>query len=171
MWLRRANSSCAARLIPYFSASCSVLSPRETVHCSGMFGLTMRQPSVVECSVSWPAGKPLAGFCRTQGARLIDSTPPATTTEASPTAICLLACMAASSPEPHNRLTVVPGTLVGQPASSVAMRATLRLSSPAPLASPSTTSSTASGFPPRSARARSTCAPRSSGRTPDRAPP
>jgi hypothetical protein len=31
-------------------------------------------------------------------------------------------------PEAHNRLTVTPGTVSGRPASSEAMRATLRLS-------------------------------------------
>ena len=36
----------------------------------------------------------------------------------------------ASIPEPHKRFTVAPGTLYGMPASSNAIRATLRLSSP-----------------------------------------
>ena len=49
--------------------------------------------------------------------------------------------IAASRLDPHSRLTVVAGTEVGSPASSTAIRATLRLSSPAPLALPSTTSS------------------------------
>ena len=48
----------------------------------------------------------------------------------------------ASRPEPHRRLTVAPGTSTGSPASSAAMRATLRLSSPAWLAQPKMTSST-----------------------------
>jgi hypothetical protein len=42
----------------------------------------------------------------------------------------------ASSPEPQRRLMVAPGTSIGSPASSAAMRATLRLSSPAWLAQP-----------------------------------
>ena len=37
----------------------------------------------------------------------------------------------ASSPDPHSRLSVAPGTSTGSPASSALMRATLRLSSPA----------------------------------------
>ena len=41
-------------------------------------------------------------------------------------------------PEPQRRLTVAPPTDSGKPASSAAMRATLRLSSPAWLAQPST---------------------------------
>ncbi len=48
-------------------------------------------------------------------------------------------------PEAQSRLTVSPGTEVGSPASSAAMRATLRLSSPAWLAHPKTTSSRRSG--------------------------
>jgi hypothetical protein len=42
----------------------------------------------------------------------------------------------ASMPEPHRRLIVEAGTSCGSPASSSAMRATLRLSSPAWLAQP-----------------------------------
>ncbi len=45
---RAANSSACSRVMPYFSPSSSVLSPRLTVHSSGMLGLTIRQPSVVE---------------------------------------------------------------------------------------------------------------------------
>src|SRR6202012_60772 len=48
----------------------------------------------------------------------------------------------ASSPEAHKRLRVWPGTDSGRPASSSAIRATLRLSSPAWLAQPKNTSST-----------------------------
>ena len=49
-----------------------------------MRGLTSRQPSVVECSVSSTRGKPRSGFASTHGARLIDSTPPVSTSDASP---------------------------------------------------------------------------------------
>jgi len=64
-------------------------------------------------------------------------------------------------------LTVAPGTDVGNPASSTAIRATLRLSSPAWLAAPHTTSAMASGATDgfRSSSARSTNAAKSSGRT------
>ncbi len=81
----------------------------------------------------------------TNGARDIDSTPPATTTSASPARMMRAAIATASSPEPHRRFTVAPGTETGSPASSAAMRATLRLSSPAWLAHPSSTSSMAAG--------------------------
>ena len=122
-------------------ASFSADSPRLIVHSPGIRGLTMRQPSVVDQSCSWPAGKARSGFSITQGARLIDSTPPATITSASPVSIARAAWIPASSEEPQRRLTVAPGTEVGSPASSTAMRATSRLSSPAPLALPSRTSS------------------------------
>src|SRR3954451_7220652 len=81
--------------------------------------------------------------------------------------------MAASRLEPHNRLTVVAGTEVGNPANRPAIRPTLRLSSPAPLAFPSTISSTVLGSRggTRSTRVLSTWAARSSGRTPASAPP
>ncbi len=67
---------------------------------------------------------------------------------------------------------LVPGTDTGVPASSAAMRATLRFSSPAPLALPSITSSTAAGSSAGLRRriSVSTKAARSSGRVPDRPP-
>ena len=61
--------------------------PSEIVHCSGISGLTIRQPSVVECSCLVARGKPRSGLSSTHGARLIDSTPPATTIDASPASI------------------------------------------------------------------------------------
>ena len=72
----------------------------------------------------------------TNGARLMLSTPPAITNPASPALIARAALPTASIPDPHRRLIVVPGTSVGRPASSAAMRATLRLSSPAWFAQP-----------------------------------
>ena len=42
----------------------------------------------------------------------------------------------ASRPDAHRRLTVTPGTSTGSPASSAPIRATLRLSSPAPFVQP-----------------------------------
>ena len=133
----------------------------------------MRQPSVVEWSSSWPLGYARSGFNSTHGALLIDSTPPATISEASPVSIARLAPIAASSPDPQSRLTVAPGTLVGRPESSTAMRATLRLSSPAPLASPKRTSSISAGSSSeeRSSSPLSAREARSSGRIPASAPP
>ena len=80
----------------------------------------------------------------TKGARVMLSTPPAIIRSASPVLIARAAVPTASRPEPHSRLTVPPGIEDGSPASSSAMRATLRLSSPAWLAQPMITSSTAS---------------------------
>ena len=50
--------------------------------------------------------------------------------------IARAAVPSASSPDPQSRFTVAPGTSTGRPASKRAMRATLRLSSPAWLAQP-----------------------------------
>ena len=145
----------------------------DTVHGAGMFGLTNRQPSVVETAGRSPAGNARSGLSRTHGARVIDSVPPAITTSASPVSMVREALIAASRLDPHSRLTVEPGTDTGSPASSVAIRATLRLSSPAAFAAPKTTSSMSEGSSAglRSATARSTVAARSSGRTGDSAPP
>ncbi len=107
-----------------------MLSPSEMVQADGISGLTMRQPRVVECSVSCPRGNGVEGLVSTHGARVIDSTPPATTSSASPHSTARRPWIAASNPLPHRRFTVAPGTDVGQPASSTAMRATSRLSSP-----------------------------------------
>ena len=67
----------------------------------------------------------------TNGARVIDSTPPAMPRPISPARIARDTLPIASRPEAQRRLTVLAGTESGKPASSTAMRATLRLSSPA----------------------------------------
>src|SRR5690625_6686447 len=66
----------------------------------------------------------------TKGARDMLSTPPASTSPASPLRKARAAVPMASSPEPHKRLMVIPGTDTGSPANNSDIRATLRLSSP-----------------------------------------
>ena len=95
-----------------------------------------RQPMVVSTSSAVPRGKPRSGFSITKGARDIDSTPPARTRSASPSRTWRPAWTIASRPEAQRRLTVAPGTSTGSPAISDAIRATLRLSSPAWLVQP-----------------------------------
>src|SRR3546814_7659535 len=65
----------------------------------------------------------------TNGARVIDSTPPAIARPISPVLIARAAWPTASRPEAHRRLIVTPDTAAGRPANSRLMRATLRLSS------------------------------------------
>ena len=98
-------------------------------------GFTKRQPIVVS-SILAARENALSAFASTNGARLMLSTPPAMASAASPQRIVRAASASASSPEPHSRLTVAAGTSAGSPASSAAIRATLRLSSPAWLAQP-----------------------------------
>ena len=88
---RRRAGGCAARTRPgprARSRRCRRASrrsaPSEIVHCSGMSGLTIRHPSVVEYSCSWPCGNARSGLSITHGARLIDSTPPTRTTRGVP---------------------------------------------------------------------------------------
>ena len=109
----------------------------------------------------------------TKGARDIDSTPPAIANSISPLAIARNAVPIASMPEAHSRLRVTPGMLEGRPASNSAIRATLRLSSPAWLAQPRNTSSTAlqSTEGLRSISALIGSAARSSARTVAKTPP
>lgn len=66
----------------------------------------------------------------------MDSTPLPIYTLPSPAQMALAAWATASSPEPQRRFTVQPATSTGKPARRRAMRATLRLSSPAWLAQP-----------------------------------
>ena len=64
------------------------------------------------------------------------STPPARKQAPFPVSISRVAATTACMPEPQSRFMVAAGISTGSPASSTAMRATLRLSSPAWLASP-----------------------------------
>ena len=100
------------------------------------------------------------------------STPPASISSASPARMARAAVPTASSPEPHSRLIVAPETLAGRPDSNTAMRATLRLSSPAWLAQPRMQSSSAcqSTCALRAISALIGCAARSSVRTSRNAP-
>ncbi|MNT05720.1 hypothetical protein D3C72_1403510 [compost metagenome] len=95
-----------------------------------MRGLTNRQPMVVSSSVMlrWNT---VSALLMTSGERVMDSTPPARINSASPARIARAAVPTASAPDAHSRLKVTPGTATGRPARSPAMRATLRLSSPA----------------------------------------
>ena len=76
-------------------------------------------------------GDNLKAFGITNGARDMDSTPPAMIRSESPALMARAAIPTASIPEPHRRFRVAPGTSTGSPASRVAIRETLRLSSPA----------------------------------------
>ena len=90
-------------------------SPSETVHSAGIRSLTSRQPSVVDTAVTLPAGKARDGFGSTHGARVIDSTPPVSTTSASPDSMVREPIIAASRDEPQSRFTVVAGHRDRQP--------------------------------------------------------
>ena len=99
-----------------------------------------RQPSVVS-KISAERENASPALPITNGARVIDSTPPAMAKSISPVRIARAASPTALSPEAQSRFTVTPGTEAGSPASNSAMRATLRLSSPDWLAQPKNTSS------------------------------
>ena len=79
----------------------------------------------------------------TKGALVILSTPQAIMISASPQAMVRALSMMACKPLAQSLFTVLPATDVGKPANKAAMRATLRLSSPAWLAAPAITSSMA----------------------------
>ncbi|MOA18466.1 hypothetical protein D3C78_1387850 [compost metagenome] len=135
-WLRRAKASWSARETLNCAATFSAVSGIEsTPNSFFMMALTKRQPMVVSNISAWRE-KALSALPMTKGARDMDSTPPAIISWASPQRRVRAARPMASMPEPHRRLTVVPGTFCGRPASRADMRATLRLSSPAWLAQP-----------------------------------
>ncbi len=127
--------------MPNSSATLSAVSGIESVpNFSRIAGLTNRQPMVVSwISVDRENADVALGM--TNGARLMLSTPPASTRSASPERTAREAMAIASRLDPQSRFTVPPGAETGSPASSVAIRATLRLSSPAWLAQPISTSS------------------------------
>ena len=106
-----------------------------TPNCAFISLLTKRQPIVVSY-ISALRSKALVALATTKGARLMLSTPPATIRPPSPLRIVRAAIATASRPEPQSRFSVTPPAVSGSPASSPAMRATLRLSSPAWLAQP-----------------------------------
>ena len=134
--------------------------------------LTKRQPMVVS-SIAACRLKAASALAMTKGARDMLSTPPAIIRLASPAFTARAEVATASRPEPQSRLMVAPVTLTGRPANRLAMRATLRLSSPAWLAQPRTTSSTACQSRPawRAIKALSGNAARSSARIEDSDPP
>ena len=82
------------------------------------------------------------------GTRLIDSTPPATTTSAWPLMTVAAAKATACCEEPHCRSMVVPVTVSGQPAARGALRPMLKVCSPTWLTQPQNTSSTSGGLDP-----------------------
>ncbi len=118
---------------------------------------TVCRPDPDGLTPAWPIEEPI-------GTRLIDSTPPATTTSYWPLTRPAAAKWTDCWLDPHCRSTVTPGTDCGHPAESTALRAMSKVCSPTWLTQPQMTSSTTSGFTPaRSARALSTCADRSTG--------
>ena len=82
---RTANASWSSRDTSHRSATFSPVSPIDSSgNISSRRGFGNRQPSVVSQMVWFPRGNAASGLASTRGARLIDSTPPATTRSASP---------------------------------------------------------------------------------------
>ena len=82
------------------------------------------------------------------GTMLMLSTPAAISTSASPTRMRSAAICTADRPEAQKRLTVMPPTLLGSPASTAPMRATFRPCWASGMAQPAIRSSTAAGSRP-----------------------
>ena len=130
-WLSTANLSCSSRPIPYIRPTRSAVSPSEIVHSARIFGFTNRHPTVLSATTGAARSHGVPDLRVTYGARVMLSTPPAMNRSPSPARIACAALTTACNPEPHSRFTVWPGTSIGRPASKAAIRATLRLSSPA----------------------------------------
>ena len=81
----------------------------------------------------------------TNGARVMLSTPPDMITSASPQVMACAAVTIEFMPEPHRRLSVDPGTSIGNPARSRAWRATFRCATASASALRSVPSTCASG--------------------------
>ena len=123
-------------------------------YISSMRGFSKRQPTVVSNILGWVLEGRRSGFGMDHGARLMDSTPLPIKMSPSSAMMERAARLTASRAEAQLRLMVTPGTSTGKPASSTAMRATSRLSSPAWLPHPAKASSMRAGSRPlRSMRA------------------
>src|SRR5699024_1175158 len=110
-------------------------------------------------------------MCEPIGTRVMDSTPPATTTSWYPDSTTATAKLSACCDEPHWRSIVTPLTVSGQPADSAAVRAMSPACSPPCVTQPQITSSTTDGSTPaRSTSPFNTVADRSAGWTPARHP-
>ena len=113
---RKANASWSSRETLQRSATFSPVSP---IDSSGNFasiaGFGKRQPRVESYIVRSPRGKAASGFAVTSGARLIDSTPPATNRSPSPAAIAWQAPTTAERPDAQSRFTRHARNRVGQP--------------------------------------------------------
>src|SRR5713226_5410745 len=106
------------------------------------------------------------------GTRLIDSVPPATTTEADPHMMRSAANAIAWRPDEQKRLMVTADALTGMPALRLAMRATFRPCSASGIAHPRITSSISPASIPgaRLSASAMAVAARASGRVPRRTP-
>src|SRR3981189_2362698 len=113
-----ANSSSCRREYPHFAAIISAESP-----CGTRFGQFSIGPG--------DAGPPPPTASEPIGTRVMCSTPPATTSWAAPLITAWAAEFTACSPEPQNRLTVVPGTSTRRGAAGAAPRAILLPCAPA----------------------------------------
>src|SRR5437016_13056627 len=98
-------------------------------------GFGNRHPKVVSHAVRFPI-PPSRSFGTAYGARVMLSTPPATNTSPSPVLMARAAAVIAARPDEQRRLKVRPATETGKPARRGAIRATLRLYSPAWLPQP-----------------------------------
>ena len=100
------------------------------------------------------------------GTMLMLSVPAAIITSASPTRMRSAAICTADRPEAQKRLTVIPPTLLGSPASTAPMRATFKPCCASGIAQPQITSSIACGSSPGTwaSAERNTVASNSSGR-------
>ena len=95
----------------YFSATFSAVSP---IDCRGkrsaIFGFSKRQPRLVSKTFGAVRANASSLLPKTNGARVMLSTPPAITHSLSPVHTRRTASLTASRPEPHRRFTVSAGT-------------------------------------------------------------
>src|SRR5215218_3839429 len=128
--------------------------------------------TALSSTVPLPSRYPKRALGRRNGARFIDSMPPATYTSPSPALMDAAASMIDFSPDPHTRLIVVAGVVSARPAWRRALRAG---ACPAPACRtwPMRTSSigASAGSPDRSTAARIATAPSSVAGTEASAPP
>jgi hypothetical protein len=166
-WLSSARPSWSWRVMPYFAATFSAVTPMwitSNGSCSA--------PVIMSSVLKSPIRAPQRALGTMYGPRLIDSAPPPIATSVSPSSTLCAAETIACRPEPHSRLTFIAGTSCVRPPSIAATRDRYMSFGSVLITWPNTTAPTCPGCTPaRATASRTTSAASWVGGTSFRLPP
>ena len=168
-WLSSAKASDSARVMPYWRARISAVSPMMRPDSGHEKPSRYIASTNWKCPILWPHRASAAST--RYGMRLIDSMPPATTTDDSPSRMLCAPEAIACRPEAQALLMVWAGAPSGRPARCPTCRAGF---GPEPACRPcpiSTSSTAVAGTPARASAARTATAPSSAGWVSLKVPP